>query len=75
MPVPAGAFYVFPDVSATGMDGGTFADRLLEEAGVCVLAGSGFGMMATESVRVSYVQTQARLQLAFERMDEFLAKG
>ena len=36
---PQGAFYVFPDISATGLDGAELADRLLHEAGVCVLAG------------------------------------
>ena len=43
---PAGAFYVFPDISATGLDGSAFADRLLDETGVCVLAGTAFGLEA-----------------------------
>ena len=40
---PQGAFYVFPDISETGMTGQELADRLLYEAGVCVLAGTAFG--------------------------------
>ena len=40
---PVGAFYVFPEVSGTGLDGATLAERLLHEAGVCVLAGTAFG--------------------------------
>ena len=40
---PQGAFYVFPEVSGTGLTGAEFAERLLQEAGVCVLAGTAFG--------------------------------
>ncbi len=40
---PVGAFYAFPEVSGTGLDGATMAERLLVEAGVCVLAGTAFG--------------------------------
>jgi aspartate aminotransferase len=40
---PAGAFYVFPDISATGLTGAELADRLLNEGGVSALAGTAFG--------------------------------
>ena len=40
---PSGAFYVFPDIAGTGLSGAELAERLLQEAGVCVLAGSAFG--------------------------------
>ena len=40
---PQGAFYVFPEVSGTGLTGAELADRLLQESGVCVLAGTAFG--------------------------------
>ena len=36
----AGAFYAFPEVIGTGLDGRTMADRLLQEAGVSTVAGS-----------------------------------
>jgi aspartate aminotransferase len=74
VPMPAGAFYVFPDVSGTGLDGSAFADRLLAEAGVSVLAGTGFGLAATAAVRVSYANSRANLSLALERMAAFLAE-
>ena len=38
---PTGAFYVFPDIAGTGLTGAELAERLLHEAGVCVLAGIG----------------------------------
>ena len=41
--LPVGAFYAFPDISGTGLSGAELADRLLHEAGVCVLAGTAFG--------------------------------
>jgi aspartate/methionine/tyrosine aminotransferase len=72
-PMPAGAFYAFPDVSDTGMSGDDFAERLLEEAGVSVLAGTAFGRRATASLRVSYANSQANLRRALERMADFLA--
>ena len=42
---PSGAFYVFPDVSGTGLSGAQLADRLLQQAGVSVLAGTAFGQV------------------------------
>jgi aspartate/methionine/tyrosine aminotransferase len=70
---PPGAFYVFPDVSGSGLDGDTFAHRLLEEAGVSVLAGSGFGTVATDHVRLSYANSRPNLELALERLAAFVA--
>ncbi|HSR70053.1 MAG TPA: pyridoxal phosphate-dependent aminotransferase [Acidobacteriota bacterium] len=42
---PHGGMFFFMDVSATGMDGDTFADRLLEEERVAVVPGSGFALV------------------------------
>lgn len=75
VPMPGGAFYAFPDTSGTGLDGATLAQRLLQEAGVCVLAGSGFGRAATHRVRISYATSQARLRTALERMEAFLEEA
>ena len=68
VPMPAGAFYVFPDVSRTGMDGDRFAERLLMEAGVSVLAGSGFGDVGRDHVRISYASSREDLRRALVRM-------
>lgn len=67
-----GAFYVFPDVSGTGFDGATFARRMLEEAGVSMVAGTDFGDVATDHVRISYANSQAKLDVALDRMAAFL---
>jgi aspartate aminotransferase len=71
-PMPLGAFYAFPDVSGSGMDGRTFAERMLHEAGVSLLAGTAFGQEGVGSVRVSYATSQDRLREALARMGELL---
>ena len=73
VPTPTGAFYAFPDVSGTGMDGATFSERLLTEAGVSVLAGTDFGDVAVDHVRISYANSRANLRRAIERMANLLA--
>jgi aspartate/methionine/tyrosine aminotransferase len=72
-PMPAGAFYAFPDVSGTGMDGRTFAERMLNEAGVSLLAGTAFGQQGVGSLRVSYATSQEKLREALRRMGDLLA--
>ena len=71
---PQGAFYVFPDVSGTGLTGAAFADRLLTEAGVSVLAGTAFGAVGTHHIRLSYATSQANIAKALARMRDFVAK-
>jgi aspartate aminotransferase len=73
--VPAGAFYVFPDIGGTGLDGPTFADRLLTEAGVCVLSGTAFGQVGRTHVRISYANSRENLELALDRIRSFLASA
>jgi aspartate/methionine/tyrosine aminotransferase len=70
--VPRGAFYAFPNVSGVPLDADVLADRLLQEAGVAVLAGSAFGRHGTQNLRVSYASSRANLTLALERMRGFL---
>jgi aspartate aminotransferase len=70
---PAGAFYVFPDISGTGLSGAQLADRLLAEAGVSVLAGTAFGSQGVHNVRISYANSQARISEALGRIRAFVA--
>jgi aspartate/methionine/tyrosine aminotransferase len=69
---PRGAFYVFPNVAETPVSAEELADRLLEEAGVAVLAGTAFGAQGANHLRLSYANSQANLTRALERMDAFL---
>lgn len=70
--VPKGAFYVFPNVSATPLPADELAERLLSEAGVAVLAGSAFGSVGRDNLRLSYANTRENLTAALDRMDAFL---
>ncbi|HEY3064315.1 MAG TPA: pyridoxal phosphate-dependent aminotransferase [Methylomirabilota bacterium] len=65
---PKGAFYVFPNVTATGRPSAEVADRLLTEAGVAVLSGAAFGEHGEGYLRLSYANSEANLRLALERM-------
>jgi aspartate/methionine/tyrosine aminotransferase len=70
--VPSGAFYVFPRVAGTGMDGATFADRLLTDEGVCVLSGTAFGHVGADHVRISYANSRDNLAAAVDRIASFV---
>jgi aspartate/methionine/tyrosine aminotransferase len=70
---PQGAFYVFPDISETGMTGAELADRLLHEAGVCVLAGTAFGGVGGNHIRISYANSRENLTEALARIRRFAA--
>jgi Aspartate/tyrosine/aromatic aminotransferase len=75
---PVGAFYAFPDVSGTGLSGDELAERLLHEAGVCVLAGTAFGGYGGDHIRISYATSRANLTEALGRIRGFvdgLARG
>jgi aspartate aminotransferase len=70
--LPAGAFYAFPDISATGLHGSAFADRLLDETGVCVLAGTAFGQIGRGHIRISYANSRENLAEALQRIRGFV---
>jgi aspartate/methionine/tyrosine aminotransferase len=72
---PQGAFYVFPEVSGTGFDGPTLADRLLKQAGVCVLSGTAFGQVGRGHIRISYANSRENLTEALHRIDTFVRAG
>ena len=70
---PAGAFYVFPDVEATGWGERELARGLLHEAGVALLAGTAFGPHGRGHLRLSYANSSLNLTRALERIAGFLA--
>jgi len=69
---PEGAFYVFPDISGTGFSGADLAEGLLQEAGVCVLAGTAFGGIGVDHIRISYANSRENLIEALERIQAFV---
>ncbi len=71
---PQGAFYAFPNVSATGLPAGDLADLLLNEAGVACLSGTAFGRHGEGHLRLSYANSRENISLALDRMHEVLAR-
>ena len=71
---PQGAFYAFPSVKNSGMDGEKFADGLLKEQKVAVVPGSAFGKFGANNVRISYATGMNSLAEAFARMAEYMKK-
>ncbi len=69
---PTGAFYAFPDIAGTGLTGAELAERLLQEAGVCVLSGTAFGGVGRDHVRISYANSRENLGEALRRIRAFV---
>jgi len=72
--LPGGAFYAFPNVTATGMSSRRLADLLLEEAGVSCLNGGDFGEYGEGYLRFSYANSYANLMEAVERIRKVSVK-
>jgi aspartate aminotransferase len=72
--VPKGAFYAFPNVSATGWKAKPLASALLEEAGVATIGGPDFGVYGEGFVRLSYANSTENIQRALERIGDFLER-
>jgi aspartate/methionine/tyrosine aminotransferase len=65
---PAGAFYVFPNITGTGVRSKEFADRLLDEFGVAALSGTSFGEHGEGYLRLSYANSEENLAKALDRI-------
>ena len=70
---PKGAFYAFPNVSATGWKAKKLASALLEETGVALIGGPDFGILGEGYVRLSYANSEENIARAVDRMAAFLA--
>jgi len=71
---PLGAFYVFPDVSRTGLTSEEFAEQLLQEEKVAVVPGTAFGPSGEGHIRCSYAYSTEQLQEALVRIGRFVRK-
>jgi len=65
---PGGAFYAFPNISKTGLDGNQFADLALEKKGVALVPGTSFGDKASMYVRMSYANSLEKISEAIKRI-------
>lgn len=71
---PAGTFYMYPNISGSGMSGTEFADRFLMEAGVATVPGTAFDSFCNSHIRISYASSMESLQMAVSRLKDFLKK-
>lgn len=69
---PRGAFYAFPDIRPTGLDGDTFSTRLLYEHKVAAVPGEAFGEAGRGYLRCSYATSLERIQEALARIRRFV---
>jgi len=67
---PDGAFYLFPDISKTGLKSLEFSDALLEEHQVAVIPGIAFG--ADDNIRLSYATDMATIEKGMDRLEKFV---
>lgn len=67
-PMPGGAFYAFPNIRDTGFSARELQDRLLEEAGVAVIAGTSFGIFGEGYLRFSYAASIDAIREACARI-------
>ena len=68
---PEGAFYIFPCVKTTGLDGQDFAKDLLEEQNCAVVPGDAFGESGKYFVRISYAYSMEKLKTCLDRIETF----
>ncbi|MFN8058550.1 MAG: aminotransferase class I/II-fold pyridoxal phosphate-dependent enzyme [Vicinamibacterales bacterium] len=71
---PGGAFYVYTNVSSSGLPAPEFCERLLRETGVMVFPGTMFGDTSRDYIRISYLQPLSRIREAMARLAEFTAR-
>jgi aspartate aminotransferase len=64
-----GAFYLFPNISKTGLKSTEFCARLLEAEKVAAVPGIAFG--ADDYLRISYATSMANIQKGLERIERF----
>jgi aminotransferase len=69
---PKGAFYVFPNISTTGLSSEDFCERLLKQKQVAVIPGNAFGECGEGFVRISYSFSLKHIIEAMNRMEEFI---
>ena len=70
--MPGGAFYIFPKVIGTGMNGSEFTKKCMYEAGVAIVPGTSFGSSSKDYVRISFAASQENIQKALEKIKKML---
>ena len=67
---PQGAFYVFCNISKTGLDSVSFAEKLLEDKSVAVIPGEAFGW--NDYIRLSFATNIENIEKGIKRLQEWV---
>ncbi len=70
--LPGGAFYAFPKVIGTGMNGEEFCKKAMHEAGVAIVPGTAFGKTCNDYVRFSFAASADNISQALENIKKML---
>ena len=74
VPEPTGAFYMFPDISSTGLTSEEFATQLFQKYNVAVVPGSVFGLGGEGHIRCCYATAVDKIKIALDKIAEFVAE-
>ena len=69
---PKGAFYLFPNITSSGMSSDEFCEQLLQRKHVAIIPGNAFGACGEGYARISYAYSIDHLREAMKRIQEFL---
>jgi aspartate/methionine/tyrosine aminotransferase len=70
--MPGGAFYAFPKVIGTGLNGSEFSKKCMHEAGVAIVPGTAFGKTSADYVRFSFAASMENIEKALEKIKKML---
>jgi len=73
-PMPKGAFYAFSNIKDFGGNSKKFAFDLLQKAKVAVVPGTDFGTLGNGYIRCSFATDYKKIELAMDKMEQFLRK-
>jgi aminotransferase len=71
---PVGAFYIFPNITSTGLSSREFSLGLLEKKKVACVPGPAFGTSGEGFVRCCYATSLDQIKIAMERIAEFITE-
>ena len=71
---PGGAFYIYANISCTGLPSPQFCETLLREGQVLIFPGTMFGDESEDYIRISYLQPMERIKQGVARMERVIAK-
>ncbi len=71
---PKGAFYIFPDITSTGLTSEEFAEQLLMKEHVALVPGTAFGQCGEGYVRCSYATSVTKISEAIARIEHFVQR-